>query len=166
MLFLLFLLILLKAVGNEAENEKHEILHQSGNSLYRVREDESDINDLIKRNLWQFGKVIRCMTGRSPWDYNNYGCYCGMGGRGKIVDGVDRCCYEHDRCYGRAPGRCWPKWTIYERGGWWSSCTFRCSDPRESCKRHVCECDVAAAQCFRRNRYNAALKGYKHRYQC
>lgn len=34
--------------------------------------------------------MIECATGRSAWDFLGYGCWCGLGGRGTPVDGVDR----------------------------------------------------------------------------
>lgn len=42
------------------------------------------------RNLIQFGTMIQCATPRSFWDYMDYGCYCGYGGRGTPVDALDR----------------------------------------------------------------------------
>ena len=44
----------------------------------------------VKRNLIQFAGMINCATGRSSSDYNNYGCYCGWGGKGNPVDDTDR----------------------------------------------------------------------------
>ena len=44
----------------------------------------------VKRDLVQFGKMIECATGRSRWDYNDYGCYCGWGGTGDPMDDTDR----------------------------------------------------------------------------
>ena len=44
----------------------------------------------VKRDLRQFGRMIKCATKRSPLDYINYGCYCGLGGRGHPVDDTDR----------------------------------------------------------------------------
>jgi hypothetical protein len=43
-----------------------------------------------KRDLSQFSSMINCATGRSAWDYYNYGNWCGWGGSGNAVDGVDR----------------------------------------------------------------------------
>ena len=43
-----------------------------------------------KRHVLQFGSMIRCETGRSALNYLFYGCYCGLGGSGIPVDGVDR----------------------------------------------------------------------------
>lgn len=43
-----------------------------------------------KRSLLGFGKMIKCETGKNPWDYNGYGCHCGKGGKGKTVDEIDR----------------------------------------------------------------------------
>lgn len=45
--------------------------------------------------------------------YNDYGCWCGFGGNGKPVDGVDECCKLHDECYGRIQPKCNPYLTSY-----------------------------------------------------
>lgn len=34
--------------------------------------------------------------------YNNYGCWCGIGGSHTPVDGIDECCMHHDKCYDKA----------------------------------------------------------------
>uniref|UniRef100_A0A914IBZ0 Phospholipase A2 n=1 Tax=Globodera rostochiensis TaxID=31243 RepID=A0A914IBZ0_GLORO len=31
--------------------------------------------------------------------YNSYGCWCGYGGSGEIVDEIDNCCQSHDKCW-------------------------------------------------------------------
>ena len=41
--------------------------------------------------LVQFSKMVRCEAGKSAlWSYNNYGCWCGKGGSGRVVDATDR----------------------------------------------------------------------------
>lgn len=46
--------------------------------------------DASKRDAISFGALIYRATGRSPMDYNGYGCYCGLGGKGRPVDKLDR----------------------------------------------------------------------------
>ena len=43
-----------------------------------------------RRNLKQFKEMIECTTGKSAWKYIDYGCWCGTGGKGKVVDEVDQ----------------------------------------------------------------------------
>lgn len=42
-----------------------------------------------KRGILELAGAIRCTTGRSPFAYLRYGCYCGLGGRGWPKDRVD-----------------------------------------------------------------------------
>ena len=49
------------------------------------------IHSRSRRGFLDFGNMVRCTTGRSPFDYVNYGCHCGLGGKGKTaLDAVDR----------------------------------------------------------------------------
>ncbi|KAI8484435.1 hypothetical protein Bbelb_378680 [Branchiostoma belcheri] len=43
-----------------------------------------------KRSFVQYGMMIHAVTGRNPLDYNDYGCYCGLGGAGTPVDNIDK----------------------------------------------------------------------------
>ena len=43
-----------------------------------------------RRSFIDFANMIRCATGRHPFDYLSYGCYCGLGGKGRVLDAVDR----------------------------------------------------------------------------
>ena len=43
-----------------------------------------------KRGLIGFFVMIKCKASRNPFDFNNYGCWCGLGGKGKPLDEVDR----------------------------------------------------------------------------
>lgn len=55
-----------------------------------------------RRSVLDLASMIRCYTDCSPFSYKDYGCYCGLGGSGPVVDGIDACCYLHDKCYTRA----------------------------------------------------------------
>ncbi|MEE6528227.1 hypothetical protein FKM82_030309, partial [Ascaphus truei] len=56
------------------------------------------------RALWQFHSLIKCAipTSEPLLEFNNYGCYCGLGGGGTPKDTLDRCCQVHDGCYTEA----------------------------------------------------------------
>ncbi|KAI8746698.1 basic phospholipase A2 [Biomphalaria glabrata] len=109
------------------------------------------------RGLLTLDEVITTYTGRSSLDYNEYGCYCGLGGGGTPVDAVDRCCQTHDRCYGETS--CWIThitWTeIYCAAGY---CV--CLDPVGTCEHEACSCDVEFGECLQRAHYNPAHKNY------
>nr|P0DPS4.1 RecName: Full=Basic phospholipase A2 Cc2-PLA2; Short=svPLA2; AltName: Full=Phosphatidylcholine 2-acylhydrolase [Cerastes cerastes] len=99
-------------------------------------------------NLYQFGKMINHMVGKSPiFSYGDYGCYCGWGGKGTPVDATDRCCFVHDCCYGRANG-CDPKLSTYSYN--FQNGNIVCGN-KYGCLRHICECDRVAAICFGEN---------------
>jgi len=52
-----------------------------------------------KRGVFQLAGMISCVSGCDPLAYKGYGCYCGYGGAGIPINGIDRCCMEHDLCY-------------------------------------------------------------------
>nr|ABU68556.1 PLA2(IIA)-Cau1 [Causus rhombeatus] len=101
----------------------------------------------VEGSLYQFGKMIRNRTGKSTLSYSSYGCYCGWGGQGRPQDPTDRCCFEHDCCYGQM-NDCNPKLAHY-------SYSFKNGDivceSDNPCLRDLCECDRAAAICFGEN---------------
>lgn len=46
---------------------------------------------LMPMAFWQFGKMIQCtQPGVNPLKYNDYGCWCGLGGQGTPKDELDR----------------------------------------------------------------------------
>ncbi|CAL4122247.1 unnamed protein product, partial [Meganyctiphanes norvegica] len=51
-----------------------------------------------KRSIFHQYNIMECTTKCNPKDYNEYGCYCGLGGAGQPVDGIDKCCQAHDLC--------------------------------------------------------------------
>ncbi|XP_059111262.1 group IIE secretory phospholipase A2 isoform X2 [Peromyscus eremicus] len=100
-------------------------------------------------NLVQFGVMIERITGKSALQYNDYGCYCGVGGSNWPVDQTDWCCHAHDCCYGRLKKLgCEPKLEKYLFSV--GRDTISCAG-RSTCQRQTCECDRRAALCFRHN---------------
>jgi hypothetical protein len=43
----------------------------------------------IHKRGFYFGHMIACETGRSMFDFTDYGCFCGYGGEGNPVDALD-----------------------------------------------------------------------------
>ncbi|KFQ41193.1 Group 10 secretory phospholipase A2, partial [Mesitornis unicolor] len=105
------------------------------------------------RGILELAGAIRCTTGRSPFAYLRYGCYCGLGGRGWPKDRVDWCCFNHDCCYGLAEqAGCHPKTESY----YWE-CEDRtpvCESLEDKCQKMACECDREAAKCFSKAPYH------------
>ncbi|XP_020624284.1 phospholipase A2 A2-actitoxin-Cgg2a-like [Orbicella faveolata] len=121
----------------------------------------------MKRNLGQFGAMVLCETKRNPLHYIGYGCWCGFGGKGTPVDEIDQCCYIHDRCYdnitekGTCPFEIGVYANVYKR----KDCT-RCAEisifGNSRCEKELCECDAAAARCFKKydSKFQDRYKNY------
>uniref|UniRef100_A0A1I8F0E5 Phospholipase A(2) n=1 Tax=Wuchereria bancrofti TaxID=6293 RepID=A0A1I8F0E5_WUCBA len=45
--------------------------------------------DAKLKALWNLDKMSVCRLGYPATVYNNYGCWCGVGGSGKPMDGID-----------------------------------------------------------------------------
>uniref|UniRef100_A0A0K8RS99 Phospholipase A2 3c n=1 Tax=Crotalus horridus TaxID=35024 RepID=A0A0K8RS99_CROHD len=110
----------------------------------------------VEGSLVEFETLIMKIAGRSGvWYYSSYGCYCGAGGQGWPQDASDRCCFEHDCCYAKLTG-CDPTTDVY---------TYRQEDGEivcggdDPCGTQICECDKAAAICFR-----DSMDTYDHEY--
>ncbi|KAJ8675401.1 hypothetical protein QAD02_011187, partial [Eretmocerus hayati] len=80
--------------------------------------EESNGLKRFQRSLWNMYQMMQSVLG-CPLKYNGYGCYCGSGGSGVAIDGIDRCCEEHDRCYGEDEN-CGATWSEYTTGYKWS----------------------------------------------
>uniref|UniRef100_A0A3B4AW77 Phospholipase A2 n=1 Tax=Periophthalmus magnuspinnatus TaxID=409849 RepID=A0A3B4AW77_9GOBI len=42
------------------------------------------------RQLEALGQMLHCASGRCPYEYEMYGCYCGQEGSGQPQDQLDR----------------------------------------------------------------------------
>uniref|UniRef100_G3WGN1 Phospholipase A2 n=1 Tax=Sarcophilus harrisii TaxID=9305 RepID=G3WGN1_SARHA len=116
---------------------------------------------LTHSNFWQFGRMIKLMTGKSAlFSYYGYGCYCGLGGRGNAVDDTDRCCQDHDCCYAELKTccGCQPMFSSYQfhvvNG------SVICYGGGSLCGSLACECDKRSVHCFKES-----LLTYKKNYQ-
>ncbi|XP_014345137.1 phospholipase A2, minor isoenzyme [Latimeria chalumnae] len=117
------------------------------------------------RAVWQFRKMILCTLPNSDpvKDFNDYGCYCGIGGSGTPVDEVDRCCETHDRCYrtakkmkecNRILDNPYTELYSYKCSG----NKITCSSKNNACEKFICECDRRGAMCFATAQYNDKYK--------
>ncbi|XP_048735383.1 acidic phospholipase A2 Cc1-PLA2-like [Ostrea edulis] len=114
-----------------------------------------------KRDLNQFSRMIYMTTGRDPFDFSEYGNWCGLGGNGSVVDAIDECCFHHDNCYDGiiANPLCESVYIMKYNSGI-SNRTIECYD-ESPCEKALCNCDRTASFCFQSNRaaYNASHKG-------
>ncbi|MFH4977080.1 hypothetical protein AB6A40_003789 [Gnathostoma spinigerum] len=106
----------------------------------------------IPNALWNFNSMASCRLNVSGLTYNNYGCYCGYGGRGQPVDSIDRCCFYHDICYGNAIdcGQCSKWYQLYIGNYAWECINGKptCKASNNACLMTICECDREAVECW------------------
>ncbi|CAL1541359.1 unnamed protein product [Lymnaea stagnalis] len=124
----------------------------------KLSEDESA--GVVKRSAIDMCRIMSAYTGRNCFDYNDYGCFCGLTRtKGRPVDGVDRCCQAHDRCYGAIRCSVLPV-PLMPYGFRCSGRSCTCTNPSGTCPRRACDCDITFASCLARNAYNARYKNH------
>uniref|UniRef100_A0A3Q3K9E8 Phospholipase A2 n=1 Tax=Monopterus albus TaxID=43700 RepID=A0A3Q3K9E8_MONAL len=119
-------------------------------------------------NVVQFGLMISCVQpGVNPLKYDNYGCWCGFGGRGTPRDQVDKCCQVHDYCYRQSKQiRGCISYTStralmvapVQIGNYSLTDSTVSPATNNRCQAAVCECDREAAYCFAKATYNPGNK--------
>jgi len=78
-------------------NSSEEAMDQSERDLVFLQqhvtqdhEEGSKVLSRSKRGVFQLAGMISCVTECDPLAYKGYGCYCGYGGGGRAVNGIDR----------------------------------------------------------------------------
>ena len=67
------------------------IIREPKRGIFFFIPETGSLSRRTKRNFLQFGYMMWCEVGRALTDYNNYGCFCGLGGKGnRPVDDFDR----------------------------------------------------------------------------
>uniref|UniRef100_A0A452IKP9 Phospholipase A2 n=1 Tax=Gopherus agassizii TaxID=38772 RepID=A0A452IKP9_9SAUR len=104
-----------------------------------------------RRGILELAGAITCSTGRTPFAYLRYGCYCGLGGQGWPRDKVD--------C------EIWTTWnTFYDPLAGYLKLLNATSDIyfvdnfvedslEDKCQKIMCECDRKAAKCLAKAPY-------------
>ncbi|CAJ0559608.1 unnamed protein product, partial [Mesorhabditis spiculigera] len=103
--------------------------------------------------LWNLEEVTECELHYNALVYNNYGCWCGIGGAHEPVDGIDACCKVHDKCYDAAVDAkvCYDTaWEYVDDYSWkCENGTAICTDTSSPCKVALCACDKAVVECWK-----------------
>uniref|UniRef100_A0A915AVB3 Phospholipase A2 n=2 Tax=Parascaris univalens TaxID=6257 RepID=A0A915AVB3_PARUN len=102
--------------------------------------------------LWNLEEMCKCKLDYSALVYVNYGCWCGIGGAGEPIDGIDRCCMLHDKCYDAAIDKreCFDVPFEYIDDYSWNCVNKEpiCRDDMNVCKSALCLCDKAVVDCW------------------
>ncbi|XP_067628831.1 uncharacterized protein [Eurosta solidaginis] len=123
-----------------------------GNS---VKWEWRNATDRLKRDVITLYSMIQCSTGCQPLIYKGYGCYCGFSGAGVPVDGIDRCCKVHDKCYEYSNCISYLEyfvpyvWKCYRRKPLCAIDHGEFGGP-DSCAARLCQCDAQLSRCLRR----------------
>ncbi|CAG5124804.1 unnamed protein product [Candidula unifasciata] len=120
-----------------------------------------------KRHILQLCTLVSVHTNRACWDYNNYGCFCGLGNADSSpVDSADSCCRSHDRCYTNI--QCfllYPHFVSYSYECTSAGCQCTDSPTVSPCAYFTCKCDLKLSRCLAKAPFNPSFSSY-NRDQC
>nr|XP_026689604.1 basic phospholipase A2 nigroxin A-like isoform X3 [Ciona intestinalis] len=105
-------------------------------------------------------KQIMCYQGKkwNLWNvllvaakYGKYGCWCGVGGKGTPVDGIDSCCKSHDLCFNAATKKWAPNYSSVQI--YFHKYKMSCHQKSTACygsglSLALCECDKKISKCI------------------
>ncbi|XP_062997465.1 phospholipase A2, minor isoenzyme-like [Elgaria multicarinata webbii] len=127
----------------------------------------------VPRALWELRTMIECtIPGSSPYtEFNDYGCWCGFGGSGTPVDGVDKCCRAHDKCYDASANipHCHSLFSNSYIKSYNYKCEGKnviCESDNNACQMHVCGCDRNLAICLSKAVYHPQYKDMNKKLYC
>ncbi|KAK7944297.1 hypothetical protein WMY93_000025 [Mugilogobius chulae] len=108
------------------------------------------------KQLEALGQMLHCASGRCPYEYEMYGCYCGQEGSGAPQDQLDRCCFFHHCCLKQISSMgCRAERTL--------SAHISCEGGKPKCvgvsvcDKLQCVCDRTTAVCMANARFNHTL---------
>ncbi|CAD5219130.1 unnamed protein product [Bursaphelenchus okinawaensis] len=111
----------------------------------------------VIKALWNLNAMAECRLGYTALVYNNYGCWCGVGGAHTPMDPIDDCCRRHDKCYDAAIAeKACPDVPIeyVEDYDWVCNKTIdtrpqpTCTESSNMCKNYMCNCDQMVVDCW------------------
>ncbi|VDO29663.1 unnamed protein product [Brugia timori] len=112
------------------------------------------VMDAKLKALWNLDKMSVCRLGYPATVYNNYGCWCGVGGSGKPMDGIDRLHFavllavRDDDCYDTAEEYLLPyNWKCIQGQ---SICLNYGVAVNSKCASAICACDSEVVKCWSR----------------